>query len=80
MTEHAFDLRNYIEHPEGCEARLIGLMLKHRVSAIAENIGALAIDLSPDDVQSISEAASQLQPAGERYPAAQMAMVGRSAW
>jgi aryl-alcohol dehydrogenase-like predicted oxidoreductase len=46
----------------------------HRVE---ENIGAASVQLTTDDLGEINEGASHIQPAGERYTPAQMAMVGR---
>jgi hypothetical protein len=37
----AFNPRYYVPDLEGCEARLVGLMLKNRVAATADNIGSL---------------------------------------
>jgi len=39
-----------------------------KVSRLDENIGALAIELSSDDLQQIESAASKIQVEGDRYP------------
>jgi aryl-alcohol dehydrogenase-like predicted oxidoreductase len=46
---------------------------------LEENIGAANVQLTGDDLREMNEAASHIQPAGERYAPAQMAMVGREA-
>ena len=48
-----------------------------KLHRLEENIGAAAIHLSEGDLREIDDAASHIQPAGERYAPAQMAMVGR---
>jgi aryl-alcohol dehydrogenase-like predicted oxidoreductase len=50
-----------------------------KLHRLEENIGAAAIELSDTDVREINEGASQIEPEGDRYAPAQMAMVGREA-
>jgi aryl-alcohol dehydrogenase-like predicted oxidoreductase len=50
-----------------------------KLHRLEENIGAAHVELSADDLREIDEAASQIQPEGERYAPAQLAMVGREA-
>jgi aryl-alcohol dehydrogenase-like predicted oxidoreductase len=44
---------------------------------LEENVGALEVELTPDDLTRIEEIAPQGVAAGERYPAAAMASLGR---
>jgi len=48
-----------------------------KVSRLDENIGAVAITLSPEDLRDIDRAASQVAIQGERYPAHMQALVDR---
>jgi aryl-alcohol dehydrogenase-like predicted oxidoreductase len=48
-----------------------------RLDRLQENIGAAEVDLSPDDLLVIDEAASKITVHGERYPRELEAMVGR---
>ncbi len=48
-----------------------------KLHRLEENIGAATIELTRNDLRNIDEAASHIRIEGERYPAAQMAMVGR---
>jgi aryl-alcohol dehydrogenase-like predicted oxidoreductase len=50
-----------------------------KLHRLQENIGATGIRLTDADLREINEAASHIQPAGDRYAPAQMAMVGREA-
>jgi aryl-alcohol dehydrogenase-like predicted oxidoreductase len=50
-----------------------------KLHRLEENIGAAGIDLNADDLGEIDQGASRIQPEGERYAPAQMAMVGREA-
>jgi len=50
-----------------------------KLHRLEENIAAASVDLTSDDLREINEAASHIQPAGERYAPAQLAMVGREA-
>jgi len=50
-----------------------------KLGRLQENIGAARIQLTPDDLREINQAASRIEPEGERYAPAQMAMVGREA-
>lgn len=50
-----------------------------KLRRLEENIGAESIELASADLDEIDEGASQIQPEGERYAPAQMAMVGREA-
>lgn len=50
-----------------------------KLHRLDENIGAAAVELSAADLRAINEAASQIEPEGDRYAPAQMAMVGREA-
>ena len=47
------------------------------VQRMEENLGAVAIDLTPDDLGEIESAASKSNMQGERYPENIMQMVGR---
>jgi aryl-alcohol dehydrogenase-like predicted oxidoreductase len=44
---------------------------------LAENLGALSLTLTPDDLRRIAEVAPQGVAAGDRYPAYMMALVGK---
>ena len=46
---------------------------------LEENLGAATIALSQADLDTINEGASQIEPEGDRYAPAQLAMVGREA-
>ena len=48
-----------------------------KVQRLQENVGAAAVELSADDLQSIAEALSQVQVQGDRYPAHLAARAGR---
>jgi aryl-alcohol dehydrogenase-like predicted oxidoreductase len=48
-----------------------------RLSRLEENIGATAIELTPDDVRELEHAASQITVEGARYPEDLMRMTGR---
>jgi aryl-alcohol dehydrogenase-like predicted oxidoreductase len=50
-----------------------------KLHRLEENIGATQIVLSEADWRQISEAASKIQPEGDRYAPAHLAMVGREA-
>jgi len=50
-----------------------------KLHRLEENIRAAAIQLTEADLDEINEGASQIQPEGDRYQPAQMAMVGREA-
>ncbi|MFL6843355.1 MAG: aldo/keto reductase [Allosphingosinicella sp.] len=50
-----------------------------KLQRLEENIGAMDVKLTADDLREIDQGASQIQPAGDRYAPAQMAMVGREA-
>ena len=50
-----------------------------KLHRLEENIGAAEVTLSQADLRQINEAASQIEPEGDRYAPAQMAMVGREA-
>jgi aryl-alcohol dehydrogenase-like predicted oxidoreductase len=50
-----------------------------KLHRLEENIGAASLQLSADDLSEINEGASHVQPEGDRYAPAQMAMVGREA-
>jgi aryl-alcohol dehydrogenase-like predicted oxidoreductase len=50
-----------------------------KLHRLEENIGAASIGLTDADLREINEGASQIQPEGDRYAPAQMAMVGREA-
>ena len=50
-----------------------------KLHRLEENIGAAAIELTDADLREIDEGASPIQPEGDRYAPAQMAMVGREA-
>ena len=39
-----------------------------KLSRLEENIGALSIQLAPDDLRQIEEAASHIKVEGDRYP------------
>jgi aryl-alcohol dehydrogenase-like predicted oxidoreductase len=48
-----------------------------KLARLDENIGALAVQLTPEDLREIENAASKIQVQGERYPEKLMQMVGR---
>jgi len=48
-----------------------------KLARLEENIGAVDIQLTPDDLREIDTAASQLTPQGARYPEELQRMVGR---
>jgi aryl-alcohol dehydrogenase-like predicted oxidoreductase len=50
-----------------------------KLHRLEENIGAASVDLTREDLRQIDEAAAHIRIEGERYPAAQMQMVGREA-
>ena len=50
-----------------------------KVPRLEENIGAAAVELTSADLSEIDEGASKIEPEGDRYAPAQMAMVGREA-
>jgi aryl-alcohol dehydrogenase-like predicted oxidoreductase len=50
-----------------------------KLERLKENIAAASVELTPDDLREIDEGASRIEPEGERYAPAQMAMVGREA-
>lgn len=50
-----------------------------KLHRLEENIGAVNIELTAADRREINEGASHIQPEGDRYAPAQMAMVGREA-
>jgi aryl-alcohol dehydrogenase-like predicted oxidoreductase len=50
-----------------------------KLHRLDENIGATHVTLTLEDLREIDSAASHIQPAGERYAPAQLAMVGREA-
>ena len=50
-----------------------------KLHRLEENIGAASVELTGADLREINAAASRIQPEGERYAPAQMAMVGREA-
>jgi aryl-alcohol dehydrogenase-like predicted oxidoreductase len=50
-----------------------------KLHRLEENIGAANVELTPGDLRQIDEAASQIQPEGDRYAPQQLAMVGRDA-
>ena len=47
-----------------------------KLNRLDENIGALAVELSPADLRSIDDAASKIDIQGDRYPERLMAMTG----
>ena len=50
-----------------------------KLQRLEENIAAASVQFSEAELREIDEGASQIQPAGDRYAPAQMAMVGREA-
>ena len=48
-----------------------------KLERLDENIGALAVELKPDDLQEIESAISKITVQGERYPKDLMKMTGR---
>ena len=50
-----------------------------KVHRLDENIGAASVVLTSADLEEINEGASKIEPEGDRYAPAQMAMVGREA-
>jgi aryl-alcohol dehydrogenase-like predicted oxidoreductase len=47
-----------------------------KLNRLDENIGALAVELSPADLRAIDDAASKIEIQGDRYPERLMAMTG----
>jgi aryl-alcohol dehydrogenase-like predicted oxidoreductase len=50
-----------------------------KLHRLEENIGATRVELADADLREINKAASHIEPEGDRYAPAQMAMVGREA-
>jgi aryl-alcohol dehydrogenase-like predicted oxidoreductase len=50
-----------------------------KLHRLEENIGAANVQLTDADLREINEGASKIEPEGDRYAPAQMAMVGREA-
>jgi aryl-alcohol dehydrogenase-like predicted oxidoreductase len=50
-----------------------------KLHRLEENIGAAAVQLTDSDLREINDGAAKIEPEGERYAPAQMAMVGREA-
>jgi aryl-alcohol dehydrogenase-like predicted oxidoreductase len=50
-----------------------------KLHRLEENLAAADVDLTRDDLREIAEAASHIQPEGERYAPQHLAMVGREA-
>ena len=48
-----------------------------KLNRLEENIGAAAVELTPDDLRDIDNAASQITVQGERYPESMERMTGR---
>jgi aryl-alcohol dehydrogenase-like predicted oxidoreductase len=48
-----------------------------KLHRLKENIGAVAVELTPDDLREIDEAASQIKVQGARYPESLQRLVGR---
>jgi len=48
-----------------------------KLHRLEENIGAAAVELTPDDLREIESAASKITPQGARYPEALQKLVGR---
>jgi aryl-alcohol dehydrogenase-like predicted oxidoreductase len=50
-----------------------------KLHRLEENLAAVQLDLSKDDLQKINVAAESIRPEGERYAPQHLAMVGREA-
>lgn len=50
-----------------------------KLQRVDENLGAVTIELTPAELQEISAAAEQIEVEGDRYTAANLALVGREA-
>ena len=48
-----------------------------KLHRLEENLGAASVELTPDDLRRINEAASQVEVQGERYPEAAQRMINR---
>jgi aryl-alcohol dehydrogenase-like predicted oxidoreductase len=48
-----------------------------KLHRLEENIGAAAVELTPEDLRQIDSAASKIKPQGARYPEELQKMVGR---
>ena len=48
-----------------------------KLHRLKENIGAAAVDLTPDDLRHVEDAAARITIQGDRYPAAVAALAGR---
>jgi len=50
-----------------------------KLHRLEENIAAASLELTSEELREINQGASRIEPEGERYAPAQMAMVGREA-
>lgn len=48
-----------------------------KLHRLDENIGTVSIELTPDDVRNINDAAAEIAVQGDRYPAQLEQMTGR---
>jgi aryl-alcohol dehydrogenase-like predicted oxidoreductase len=48
-----------------------------KLSRLEENLGAITLELSAEDVRALEEASSAIKVAGERYPATHQKMIDR---
>jgi len=48
-----------------------------RLSRLEENLGAVKVELTPEEVKSLEDATSRIKVEGERYPASHAQLVGR---
>jgi aryl-alcohol dehydrogenase-like predicted oxidoreductase len=48
-----------------------------RLEHLDDNLGALAVELTPDDLQKIGDALSKITVQGDRYPKSREQMTGR---
>jgi aryl-alcohol dehydrogenase-like predicted oxidoreductase len=51
--------------------RIVPIPGTTKLNRLEENIGAAAVELTPDDLQHIEEAATQITVQGDRYPRAE---------
>jgi hypothetical protein len=50
---------------------------RHEAAPLEENIGAAALELTPDDLHEIDSAASKVAVQGDRYPEGLEQLTGR---
>jgi hypothetical protein len=61
----------------GCSTGLVPIPGTRRLERLDENLGAVAIDLTADDLAAIDAAAAEITVQGDRYPEAMQRMIDR---